>query len=81
MIQLIDDVFIPLCPVSAAGRQDGATRKCFGHLVVASSKVSVMKPLGNTLGKASGILALLVVVIAAILTYFDDDTDPVKYTR
>ncbi|XP_028257009.1 oxidoreductase HTATIP2 [Parambassis ranga] len=40
----------------------------------------VIKLLGTTLGTASGILALLVVVIAVVLTYFDDDVDPVKYT-
>lgn len=38
-----------------------------------------MKLLGNTLGKATGLLAVLIVVIAAVLNYFDDP-DPVKYT-
>ena len=42
--------------------------------------MSLMKLLGNTLGKATGLLAVLIVVIAAVLNYFDDP-DPVKYTR
>ncbi|XP_036950556.1 oxidoreductase HTATIP2-like [Acanthopagrus latus] len=41
--------------------------------------MSLMKLLGNTLGKATGLLAVLIVVIAAVLNYFDDP-DPVKYT-
>lgn len=38
----------------------------------------VMKLLGTTLGKATGLLTLVIVVIAAVLNYFDDP-DPVKY--
>lgn len=40
--------------------------------------MSVMKLLATTFGKATGLLTLLVVVIAAVLNYFDDP-DPVKY--
>ncbi|XP_070817072.1 oxidoreductase HTATIP2 isoform X2 [Chaetodon trifascialis] len=39
----------------------------------------VMKLLGVNLAKATGILTVVVVVIAAVLTYFDDP-DPVKYS-
>ncbi|GAA6218979.1 oxidoreductase HTATIP2 isoform X1 [Lates japonicus] len=38
-----------------------------------------MTLLATTLGKATGVLTLVVVVIAAVLNYFDDP-DPVKYT-
>ncbi|XP_038558042.1 oxidoreductase HTATIP2 [Micropterus salmoides] len=38
----------------------------------------VMKLLGTTLGKATGLLTVVIVVIAAVLNYFDDP-DPVKY--
>ncbi|XP_037614000.1 oxidoreductase HTATIP2 [Sebastes umbrosus] len=38
-----------------------------------------MKLLDTTLGKATGLLAAVVVVIAAVLTYLDDP-DPVKYS-
>ncbi|XP_044021427.1 oxidoreductase HTATIP2 [Siniperca chuatsi] len=41
--------------------------------------MSVMKLLGTTLGKATGLLTVVVVVIAAVLNYFDDP-DPVEYT-
>lgn len=41
--------------------------------------MSLSKLLGTTLGKATGLLAVLIVVIAAVLNYFDDP-DPVKYT-
>ncbi|XP_026234978.1 oxidoreductase HTATIP2 [Anabas testudineus] len=38
-----------------------------------------MNPLSSTLGKATGILTLVVVVIAAVLNYFDDP-DPIRYS-
>ncbi|XP_070759557.1 oxidoreductase HTATIP2 isoform X1 [Enoplosus armatus] len=41
--------------------------------------MSVMKLLYTTLGKATGLLTVVVVVIAAVLNYFDDPV-PVKYT-
>lgn len=42
--------------------------------------MSVMKLLGTTLGKATGLLTVAIVVIAVVLNYFEDP-DPVKYTR
>lgn len=39
-----------------------------------------MKLLVTSVGKVTGLLTLIVVVIAAVLTYFDDP-DPVKYER
>lgn len=41
--------------------------------------MSVVKLVCTTLGKATGLLAVLLVVIAAIIQYFDDP-DPVKFT-
>ncbi|XP_059203456.1 oxidoreductase HTATIP2 isoform X2 [Centropristis striata] len=41
--------------------------------------MSVVKLLVSTLGKATGILTIVVVVLAAVLIYFEDP-DPVKYT-
>ncbi|XP_031179600.1 oxidoreductase HTATIP2 isoform X1 [Sander lucioperca] len=41
--------------------------------------MSVMQLLVTTLGKATGLLTVLICVIAAVLNYFDDP-DPVKYT-
>ncbi|XP_029310502.1 oxidoreductase HTATIP2 [Cottoperca gobio] len=40
--------------------------------------MSVMKLLDTTLGKATGLLTVIIVVIAALFNYFDDP-DPVKY--
>lgn len=39
----------------------------------------VIKDLATTLGKATGTFTLIVVILALVFTYFEDD-DPVKYT-
>lgn len=42
--------------------------------------MSVVKLLGTVLGSATGVLAVIIVVIAAVLNYFDDAA-PVDYQR
>lgn len=42
--------------------------------------LSVMKLLYNAVRKATGLLSVVIVVIAAVLYYFEDP-DPVKYDR